>query len=479
MLNRHFSIYLAAHLLPAAIGFFAITAYTRLLSPAEYGVYVVGMSIAGILGAVFFAWIRLSVSRYQATSAAVDFRGTAIVAFSLTVVVLCSLAPLVMLFYHGVSLSLLAASIFVAIAVNAVEIGQDFARANLRPYRFAAVAIVRSMSGLAFGLMAVEMGWGGLGLIAAFGLGSLIGAVLNFAGTGVRMARWQRTQLLQFARYGLPLSIGGLLGALYSSSDRLIVAYLLGEEAAGLFGVAADLPRQFLVMLASAVAAATFPVVFRSLTESGKIATRERLSESVELLLAVVLPVVVWLALAADQVAGTLVGAGFRASVSYLLPVLAIARLLGVANQFYCQISFQLSERPFLSVAQACFTLLLSIALMFPLVAHYGLLGAALATFATEAIGLLIAVYLTRHAFRLPFDLNRIGGVAVSAAIMGATIVMTRYQVSGTGFYALLTVSLTGGIAYAAAAWLFNVARIRTLSMRFFRPEALQDTLLG
>jgi O-antigen/teichoic acid export membrane protein len=251
MLNRHFSIYLAAHLLPAAIGFFAITAYTRLLSPAEYGVYVVGMSIAGILGAVFFAWIRLSVSRYQATSAAVDFRGTAIVAFSLTVVVLCSLAPLVMLFYHGVSLSLLAASIFVAIAVNAVEIGQDFARANLRPYRFAAVAIVRSMSGLAFGLMAVEMGWGGLGLIAAFGLGSLIGAVLNFAGTGVRMARWQRTQLLQFARYGLPLSIGGLLGALYSSSDRLIVAYLLGEEAAGLFGVAADLPRQFLVMLAA------------------------------------------------------------------------------------------------------------------------------------------------------------------------------------------------------------------------------------
>ena len=62
MLNRYFSIYLGAHLLPAAIGFFAITAYTRLLSPAEYGVYVVGLSIAGILGAVFFAWIRLSVS---------------------------------------------------------------------------------------------------------------------------------------------------------------------------------------------------------------------------------------------------------------------------------------------------------------------------------------------------------------------------------------------------------------------------------
>lgn len=469
MLNRYFSIYLAAHLVPAAIGFFAITAFTRLLSPAEYGVYVVGMGIAGILGAVFFAWIRLSVSRYQATSATVDFRGTAMMAFGLTVLALCSLAPLALLFHRGVSVNLLVASIFVAITVNAVEIGQDFERASLRPYRFAAIAMVRSISSLAFGLLAVEMGWGGLGLIAAFGLSSLIGAAIGFAGGNTPIARWQPSQMMQFARYGLPLSIGGLSGALYSASDRLIVAYLLGQEAAGLFGVAADLPRQFLVMLASSVAAATFPIVFRTLTEKGAIATRERLNESVELLLAVVLPVVVWLALASDQVAGTFVGVDFRASVTFLLPVLAVARLFGVANQFYFQISFQLSERPFLSVAQSCFTLVLSISLMFPLVAHYGLLGAALATFMTEAAGLLVAVYLTRRAFRLPFDLSRLSGVAASAVIMAAAIFATRLEVNGTGLASLLTVSLVGGLAYAGTAWVFNVARIRTLSMKVLR----------
>lgn len=61
MLNRHFSVYLIAHLLPALIGFVAITLYTRLLSPAEYGLYIVGMSIAGIFFGIFFVWIRLSV----------------------------------------------------------------------------------------------------------------------------------------------------------------------------------------------------------------------------------------------------------------------------------------------------------------------------------------------------------------------------------------------------------------------------------
>jgi O-antigen/teichoic acid export membrane protein len=479
MLNRYFSIYLVAHLVPASIGFFAITAYTRLLSPAEYGVYVVGISIAGILGAVFFAWIRLSVSRYQATSAAVDFRGTAIVAFGLTVPAICSVAPVAILLYREVSADLLAASIFVAITVSAVEIGQEFERANLRPYRFAAIALVRSASSLALGLLAIELGWGGLGLIAAFGISSLIGAAINVAGSPVQIARWQPAQLKQFARYGLPLSIGGLSAALYAASDRLIVAYLLGQGAAGLFGVAADLPRQFLVMLASSVAAATFPIVFRTLTDKGDNATRERLKESVELLLSVVLPVVVWLALAADQVAGTLVGAEFRAGVSFLLPVLAVARLFGVINQFYFQISFQLSERPFLSVAQSCFCLVLGVALMFPLVATYGLFGAALATFITEAAGLLLAIYLTRRAFRLPFDINGLGGVIASVVIMAAAILITKIEVGGTGITSLLTVSLVGAAAYAGAAWSFNVAKIRTVSMKLLRARTLTRSALG
>lgn len=469
MLNRHFSIYLAAYILPAAVGFFAVTAYTRLLSPAEYGVYVVGLSIAGILGAIFFAWIRLSVSRYQAMSAEVDFRGTVMVGFVMTVAVLCAAAPLVFLFRSDVSAELLFASIFVAVMANAVDVGQEFERAKLRPYRFAAIAIVRSLSSVGFGLLGIWLGLGGLGLLAAFGLGSLSGIVLNLVGDRTRIARWQKSQLLQLARYGLPLTLGGLAVALYSAADRLIVAYMLGKDAAGIFGVAADLPRQFLVMMASSVAAATVPLVFRTLSEQGDAATKVRLDESLELLLAVIAPVAVWLALAADQVAGTLVGAEFRAGVSSLLPILVLARVCGVANQFHVQISFQLAGRPFLLAAQSAFTLVLSIALMFGLIASFGLYGAALATLATEAIGLVVALVLMRYAYHLPFDFNRLAGVGASAAAMAAAILLVRSEVDGSGLLSLIAVSLAGGIAYVAAAWLFNIANVRTLSLRLLR----------
>ncbi|QPF90411.1 lipopolysaccharide biosynthesis protein [Bradyrhizobium commune] len=469
MLNRHFSIYLVAYILPAAVGFFAVTAYTRLLTPAEYGVYVVGISIAGILGAIFFAWIKLSVSRYQAMSAEVDFRGTAIVAFALTAVALCAATPLVFLFRSDVSVELVLASMFVAIMSNAVDVGQEFERAKLRPYRFAAISIVRSVSSVGFGLLGIWLGWGGMGLLAAFGLGSLTGIILNLAGDRTRIARFQPSQFMQLSRYGLPLTLAGLSVALYSTCDRLIVAYLLGKDAAGIFGVAADLPRQFMVMIASSVAAATVPLVFRTLSEKNRETTRERLTESLELLLVVVAPVAVWLALAADQVAGTLVGIDFRAGVSALLPTLVLARLFGIANQFYVQISFQLAERPFMLAAQSFLTLLVSVALMFALVAGYGLTGAALATLATEAIGFVVAVVLMYRAHPVPFDVNRLAGVAASAAAMAGAILVARAEVSGTGLVSLIIVSATGGLAYVAMTWLLNVANVRTLSLRFLR----------
>jgi hypothetical protein len=69
----------------------------------------------------------------------------------------------------------------------------------------------------------------------------------------------------------------------------------------------------------------------------------------------------------------------------------------------------------------------------------------------------------------VPFDFNRLAGVAVSAAAMAAAILVARSQAGGTGLIALIIVSLAGGLAYALAAWLLNVANVRTLSLRFLR----------
>src|SRR6202034_4551952 len=94
MINPYAVIYLAAYMVPAAVGFFALILYTHLLSPPHYGIYVVGMSIAGIVSALFFTWIRLSVSRYQARSPDLNLRGEAAVGYGGAVLIIGCLTTL-------------------------------------------------------------------------------------------------------------------------------------------------------------------------------------------------------------------------------------------------------------------------------------------------------------------------------------------------------------------------------------------------
>jgi O-antigen/teichoic acid export membrane protein len=461
MLTRHFSVYLLAHILPAVIGFAAITLYTRLLSPADYGVYIVGLSIAGIYFGIFFVWIRLSVSRYQASHASVDFSGTAVVAFGLTLAAIVVVTPFVLLVGRDIDPMVLGAAVLTAVANGGFEIAQEFMRATLRPMKFATIAIVRAAFALALGLCAVLAGFGGVGLLTAVGFSYLIGCILNVTTSGAKFSRADRQHLAQFARYGLPMSLGGLSVAIYSTIDRLLVAYYLGADAAGHFGVAAELPRQFLVILGSSVAAATFPVVFRCLTAEGAAATRAKLNDNAELLLAVVLPVVVWLVMTAPQIAGTLVGAEFRSSVALLLPVVALARLVNIINQFYVQISFQLAERSGLGLIQSTSTLLLSLVLTVVLLSNFGLVGAAWAALLAETIGVIIGIVLTRWAFPLPFDAASLSRVIACALVMAAAIYGARLVITGTGFWSLVGLSAAGGLAYALAAVALNVVRIR------------------
>ena len=187
MINPYALIYLVAHAIPAIIGFGALILYTHLLSAAEYGIYVIGASIAGIISAVFFAWVRLSVARYQAKSPELDLRAEAIVAYGGTVVVIACLAPVAFLIIRpNIGFGIAAGCLLLSLSLTAFEISQEFRRAQLNSLRYMTIAVTRAVLGLAFGYAAIELGGGGLGLLFAIGTSFLIGNVLSFQGNAAR-----------------------------------------------------------------------------------------------------------------------------------------------------------------------------------------------------------------------------------------------------------------------------------------------------
>ena len=174
--------------IPAIIGFVALILYTHLLSAAEYGIYVIGASIAGIVSAVFFAWVRLSVARYQAKSPELDLRarGDRGLRRHGCRHRLPHAGRVSSLFGRISALALWQGVSCCRCRFTAFEISQEFRRAQLNPLRYMTISVTRGVLGLAFGYAAIELGGGGLGLLFGIGASFLVGNILSFQGNAAK-----------------------------------------------------------------------------------------------------------------------------------------------------------------------------------------------------------------------------------------------------------------------------------------------------
>jgi len=473
MINAYALIYLAAYAVPALVGVVAMVVYTHLLAPEQYGIFVIGASIAGVLSAVFLTWVRQAVLRYQASSPELDLRPEATIAFAASVVVIACVTPLAILIIRpNLSYGLIAASVLFSLTLSGFEVSQEFRRARLDPRRLTLIAVIRSLLSLIFGYCVIAFGGGGVALLVAVSMSFVLSNAWTFRGGGdKRLSEFSPHYLRQFVRYGVPFSLGATAITLHYTLDRLGVAYLLGNSAAGYYGLASDMTRQLVAMLASSVASAMFPIAFRSYAESGTAATRDRLCEGVELLFALLLPVTVWIAASADVVSATLLGRDFQASVAAILPLLVIGRMFGAINQYYLQISFQLAEKPFLQVAHETLILVLNLALLYPLTLAFGLPGTAAAVLAAEGIGIMIGVWLSRRAFPLPLNARALIRVVASTAVMVAAVYAAKAFAGDRGVPALICVVVAGGLGYAGTAVLLDVAGVRSMVAALLRPR--------
>ena len=123
MLSQTFH-YSVASVVSAAIGLLSAVVFTRLLSPEEYGVYVVGLSTAGIVSALLFTWVRVSALRFQSEGGAVDVRKTIFVAYLISALA-APIALLVATLTTSVSLERNLAAIFFALGLGLFELGQE------------------------------------------------------------------------------------------------------------------------------------------------------------------------------------------------------------------------------------------------------------------------------------------------------------------------------------------------------------------
>jgi O-antigen/teichoic acid export membrane protein len=454
------SINLIANILSAGLGLLGVFLLTRLFSPHEYGIYLLGVGFASVYSTFLAGWFRNLILSYHARNDGTEVRGLVASGYflcCLTIPAAYGLGCLV-----GLGKEAVAAAVLLAVVGGLFELTQDLLRARLRSIAALKGTLIRATSSLGLGVAVAFFAPAGSLLLISVALACALAllAQLNSTWRGTRI-EIDRIKLRTVAIQGLPLTLSLTLLAISSVTDRFMIANLIGSAATGKYIAGLDLVRQTLMMPAMSAAAAFFPLAVQIHARQGRIAVRSHLAECVELLLGITLPACLGFAVISPHIANVVFGVDFRETAAQTMPILSIAVLFQILTQQYLHASFLLSERNAYYLINTGSMIATNVILSYVLVNSYGTLGAAWARLLTDAFGFFVALALSRRAFPIPLPLGRFALTVIAGTIMATLVILVDNSLRVSDFTACAVLAGTGIAGYLALCWLFDISHAR------------------
>jgi O-antigen/teichoic acid export membrane protein len=466
----HTAIYLVARGLPGVIAFLATPLFTRLLDPAGFGRYSLVLATVVLANALLFQWLRLALVRYLPAygDEPVRLKSTLVTAAAALIFAAGPLAIGACLLVPGARQFLpVALPCWGMLAVQAVfELCCEFARAALRPWHYMTMQVVRSAAMVGVGAALIRLGAGWWGPLAGAGVGMALAVALVWRRDwgDVRLAI-DRETLTKVCHYGIPLSLTVALATVIGSSDRFLIAWYMGEGAAGLYSAAADFTGQTLTLLMMVVYLAAFPIAVRAWEQQGRAAAQDRMRSNASLLLAVGVPCVIGLALLAPGIAHCFLGAGFR-SASGIMPMVALGTFLAGFKAYHFDAAFQFAHRTVHQVWIVLIAAVANIVLNLALIPSMGINGAALASVLAYVLSLGLTASVGRRYFVLPVPVRATCQVLLAGAVMGLVLLPFRDR---QGVFALACQIAGGAALYGAVLMATNFLGLREHAVRAYR----------
>ena len=464
MLFRHSSIYILAKIIPAIMAFAALSLYTHLLSPDEYGTYTLIFAGTVLLHNVLFNWLPAGTLRFWSNK---DFDSntftstlaSSYIKISLFLFVIALMG--IFFFWDTPAVSWISSAYVFLIALALFTITQNLFTAKIEPEYYAYLAITYSILALVIGGILAYLGFGAVGVISGIAIGYLIPSFFVFKKTWLPYKKETSSPELfkKLLTYGLPLASAALLEELVKVSDRFMLAGLQDKAQAGLYAVGYDLSGNSILMIMSAINLAAYPVIIKLLDTEGKDVAMDYFRHYVILLLGIAIPAVIGLNLVGPDLVYLLIDPEYHESVIYLLPWITFAVFLMGLQAFYFDLAFQLGHYVIMIVKIGIVIAVVNLSLNYWLIPIMGMKGAAIATITSFAIGSILSAIMGRKRFKLPFPLKEFAKITVASLVMGFCLWWLK-DLRGWGWLAL---QLAVGIAsYGIMMVAFNILDIRT-----------------
>jgi O-antigen/teichoic acid export membrane protein len=426
-LLKESGIYAIPTLLVSLAGFFMLPVYTRILTPADYGLLETVTKITDMFGLLLGAGIADALVRFYSTSNNQEQKNNIVVtAFSL--IMLFSLAggllfavlskPLAQFFLNSSDHKLLLIS-FASVAVGLLlRISLTVYRCDSRAWLFAGVSIGMLVTQIVFNVIALflfKLGVSGiiLSTLIATALWSAVTIVpIYYKKRGAVNREWSGKLL----SYGYPLVFAALAQFVLNFSDRFFLVRNSGMDALGIYSIAYRMGMLVTVVF-SIVGQSWWPAVFRMAKQPDAVEKLRRSNAVMSLLSA---SACVGVILFAKPLIDVMTTPQFR-SAYLLVPPIAAAYWIFCTVNGPLSVALKIRNRTGIFAVINVISALFCLALSFLLIPKYGVWGAAYVTLLSFGFQVLPACYWGYRCWPELFDflpiLTGLAGVAGAAAV--------------------------------------------------------------
>lgn len=429
---RHTAVYTIGNVLYRGASFLLLPLYTRVLSPAEYGVLELVSVTAMLFQTLLSSGIAHATLRFYFEYDRAEDRNaiisTALVgSFLFTAAgasVLCVGAPAISTFVFGTSAYALPLRIvFVAMVLEiSREINLAFLRAREQSGLFVVMALLQLLVQVGANVVTVwHLHLGVVGVLA----GNLVATALVWillTSSTLRTCGWrvEWKRLRGVVAYGAPLMIASIVAALVTSGDRYLVKYYASLSSLGIYALAMKIATVPAILIVGPFTTSYGPFRFTIMKQDGAGETYARVLRYFVMIGALAMLGVSILAEDAIRV----VAARDYWAAAGVVPLLLVPAILGGVT--YClqtgmYIRKQTKYLLYVVILSGAVQLLLARLL----VPAFGIVGSAWANVGGTLATIAYTFVVSQRLYPVQYEFARVARVAAaSAALLGAGLLI-------------------------------------------------------
>ncbi|MBJ7437640.1 MAG: polysaccharide biosynthesis C-terminal domain-containing protein [Sphingopyxis sp.] len=455
---RDFIAYLPARIVPALVALAGIPIVTRLLSPADYGEYLLALTTLTLIGAFSASWIVSIVTRFRP----IDVDGA--LAVHLRPFILSSVGGGIAAWlfigsvyqgHGGDTWLLLAGGAWIA-TYTATEYRTARYRADEQAFAYSLAVCLRSIGGLLVGIALVYWAMRNGSMLL---MGVAIASLFVILPIGKRKAVAARTPTdnpafnrKDLLRYAVPIAFSNLFVVALSSVNRYIVEIYWGIEQVAIYGASYDIAERSIFFLNAMMLLSSSVMAIKVFERDGEAAAATMLGALLRFYMLIAGIIVAGAFVLADPIIWLLLPPSYQAGAIILPIVSAGAVLVGIMHRYSLILSFH--KRTDIILVCTIIALIANLVASITLVSQYGIVGGAIGSLCGYLVWFIAIRWSVRkfHAPRFPW----LSLLRVLLACSASGLVM--YVLAGRSL-AEFALAVAGGAAVYAAT-LFATAEI-------------------